>query len=363
MKIVFVTTSFLIGGLERSSANISNYLCNLNDVELTVITQYKFKHFYSLDPRIKCIEPEFKKEGISKLYYYLKMVFFFRKHFKKEKPHVILSFGEYCNFQTLLAGMFLNIPIVISDRASPELKISFPTNILRKLTYPLAAGFIAQTERMKISLIEKFGIKAPIQVIPNAIRKIDFFPELLRQNRIVAAGRLHPIKQYDKLIKAFENANTDNWELLILGDGGERNYLLELINKSSKKSKIILEEKTVNLDLKFAESKVFALTSESEGYPNSLCEAMAAGLVVVSFDIIAGPKELIEDGINGFLIEANNMKMLSLKISNIIKHFDEITQIGENAKLVADKLNIESIGNQYFNFLKENCIIKKSNVR
>ena len=351
MKIVFVTTSFLVGGLERSSANISNYLCNVSGVQLTVVTQYKFKHFYQLDNKIKIVEPEFKKDGVAKLFYYLKVVFFFRKQFIIEKPDVILSFGEHCNFQTLLAGFFLNIPIIISDRASPELEIAFPTNLFRKLTYPFASGFIAQTDRMKQSLIQKFGINAPISVIPNAIRQVNLHPEIKRKNQIIAVGRIHPIKQFDLLIEAFETANTKDWELLIIGEGVDSQKIQQRISESTKADHIHLEAKTLNLDEKFAESKVFALTSVSEGFPNSLCEAMAAGLICVSFDIVAGPREIINHGVNGILLPPKSIQALTESFNDIIANENKYAAMSQNALNISEQLTLDKIGNQYLQFL------------
>lgn len=353
MKVVFVTTSFLVGGLERSSANLANFLCKQPGLELVVITQYKFKHFYQLDERIRVIEPDFKKEGVSKLLYYLKIVFFFRKHIKNLRPDVVLSFGEYCNFQVLLAGLNLNVPIVISDRASPILKIAFPTNLFRKITYPWADGFIAQTERMKQSLILKFGIKSPIEVIQNAVRKVELYPELNRRNQIIAVGRIHPIKQFDKLIEAFETAKTEDWELLIIGDGVDRNKILNQIENSSKRDFIKFVSKTLEIDKHFAESKVFVLTSQSEGFPNSLCEAMAAGLICLSFDIVAGPREIIQDGVNGLLVPEGDFSYLSNRISAIIDNETNYLHLGKNALKLSNNLSVDKIGIRYFEFLKK----------
>lgn len=359
MKILIVTTSFLVGGVERSSSTMANFFAEIEGVKVVVLTQYKFPHFYKLNEKIKCIEPDFKKVGIPKLLYYLKIVFHFRKYFKQESPDVILSYGEYCNFQVLLAKIGLKIPTVISDRASPDLKISFPTNFFRKITYPFADGFIAQTDRMRQSIESKFKVNFPIIVIPNALRKVELFPDIIRQNRILAIGRIHPIKQFNKLIKAFEVADTSDWELIIVGDGVDFETISSQIQLSPKKDKIKLEPKTENVDLLMAESKIFALTSKSEGFPNSLCEAMAAGLICVSFDIVAGPRELIVDGENGFLIEPYEIIKFAKKLTEIIHNENQFNHIRIKGNLSVQSLELETIGIRYYNFLSE---ISKSTV-
>lgn len=353
MNIIIVTTSFLVGGVERSSSTMANYFAQIEGVKVVVLTQYKFPHFYKLSEKIKCIEPEFNKIGVPKLLYYLKIVFHFRKHIKKENPDVILSYGEYCNFQVLLAKIGLKIPTVISDRASPELKIAFPTNFFRYITYPFAHGFIAQTDRMRESIESKFKIKFPIIVIPNALRKVELFPDVKRNNQILAIGRIHPIKQFDKLIEAFEIAETADWELLIVGDGVDFELISKQIQLSPKRDKIKLEPKIENVDLLMAESKIFALTSISEGFPNSLCEAMAAGLICISFDIVAGPRELIVEEKNGFLIEPYKIDSFARKLTEIIGDEHKFHKIGYNASVSVQSLELESIGNRYYKFLTE----------
>ncbi len=353
MKILVVTTSFLVGGVERSSSTMANYFSELEGVDVVVLTQYKFRHFYKLNENIKCIEPNFNKIGVPKLLYYLKIVLHFRKHIKKENPDVILSYGEYCNFQVLIAKAGLNIPTVISDRASPELKIAFPTNLFRKLTYRYADGFIAQTERMKQSILDKFNVNYAIKVIPNAIRNVELFSKVERKNQILAIGRIHPIKQFDKLIDAFELAETADWELLIVGDGVDFEKISNRVKNSPKSSYIKLESKSEEVDLLMAESKIFALTSYSEGFPNSLCEAMAAGLVCVSFDIVAGPKELIEDGKNGFLIEPFKVEDFAQKLTEIIASSNHFMEVGLSAQKSVENLGLDHIGKEYFKFLVE----------
>ncbi len=116
-------------------------------------------------------------------------------------------------------------------------------------------------------------------------------------------GRFISSKQQSLLINIFDTIDDNNWKLIFLGDGPK---LQELKSKAkTKKSfgRIIFEGNVSNVDEYYAKSKIFAFTSNSEGFPNALAEAMSAGCACISFDCIAGPSDLIKDEINGYLID------------------------------------------------------------
>ena len=106
-----------------------------------------------------------------------------------------------------------------------------------------------------------------------------------------------------------------------------------------------------DIDEWLARSSIFVLSSISEGFPNSLMEAMAAGLPCISFDCNAGPKDIIINEVNGLLVEKGNIDELVDKLNTLIKDTELAKKIATNALLVRDKYHIDSIGNNYLDFL------------
>jgi len=346
-----------MGGLEKAISTIANHLVQNNDVEVVAFTLYRFKHFYKLNENIKLIEPNFNKTGSNKFLYYFKIYFHFRKYFKKEKLDVILTFHEYCNFQVVFAALGTNIPVVISDRASPNLKITFPTNVLRNIFYPLANGVIAQTKIAAEKFNQNFGKKMEIKVIPNAI-DLSFFNQnnilFNREKCIVWVGRFHEVKGLEYLFAAFERiaAKTD-WNLVLIGDGPLFDFYIKRSKSMGLENRINFKGKTDNVFPHLLSSEIFALTSLSEGYPNALCEAMASGCACVSFDCVAGPSDIIDHNKNGFLVEYLSVEDLYDKLILLIENSDLRLNFQQEAIKIRQKLDLEIIGRQYLKFLQK----------
>jgi len=362
-NICFVLTSLQMGGLEKAMVNLASLFVN-EGVDVTIVTLYRFKHFYNLDTRIRLIEPRDYRFNFLKFEYYIRFLAFFKSTIiDRRKFDVILTFHEYCNFQILLSSLFQFIPVVVSDRGSPTLNITFPSNIFRKMLYPFSKGIIFQTNVAKDIYTLKNRIVPENRVIANPLNKEVFEKEVLsfekRENIICWFGRLHWEKGLDKLLKAYQlflNENTaqkTNWKLKIIGGGPDELKLRSLAEQLGIADLIIWKPAVLDIYNDISSSKIFVLTSYREGYPNALIEAMSMGLVPISFDCMAGPSEIINDGINGFLVDVGDEVMLSKKIDYLCSNQEKLEGFSQKAIEVRVKNNPYRIGNEYISFLDE----------
>lgn len=353
-----------MGGLEKAMLNLS-HLFLLENIDVTIVTLYRFKHFYKVDPRIRIIEPPDYRFDYSKPVYYIRFVAFFRSLIlDRFNFDVILSFHEYCNYQIVLSGLFQPIPIVVSDRGSPGLRLTFPSNLLRRLLYPFSAGIIYQTDTAKNYFKSKRGWTVKSVIIPNALDNAILNKEVIpiesRKNQICWFGRLHWEKGLNYLLQAFKLFISDasnkelnsQWNLKIIGSGPDEGKLIDLAEKLGINDKIFWMPAVKDVFEEIRDSKIFVLTSLREGYPNSLIEAMSMGIVPISFNCLAGPNEIINDGINGFLVKVGDSETVAERLDYLVNNDLVLKQISEEAMQVRNTNNPRSIARKYLDFLE-----------
>ena len=120
-------------------------------------------------------------------------------------------------------------------------------------------------------------------------------------------GRLHQDKGFDLLIQAFKqlaSAHPD-WDLVILGEGGERAALEAQLRQSGMQDRVWMPGRVGNVGDWYASADLYVLTSRFEGLSNTLLESMASGLAAVCFDCDTGPREVVRDGVDGVLVRPN----------------------------------------------------------
>ena len=183
--------------------------------------------------------------------------------------------------------------------------------------------FVVLTEKCKKEYIYKYHITSEkIHVIPNWINsKYDYKGEYnVNSRKIVSAGRLSEEKRFDLLIESFGivHEKHPDWILDIYGDGEEKNNLVNLIKSKNLENNVILKGKSDNMMSIYPNYSFYVLTSKSEGLPMVLLEAKQNKLPIVSFDINAGPSDVITDGINGLLVKNGDKLELAKSICRMI---------------------------------------------
>lgn len=347
-KICFICAGLGGGGMERSLTSLANYFVSKGH-EVSVISMFKTNVFFELDDRISIIWPAIERKKHHRLLYAILIVPYIRKSIRNIEPDVIISFGEWFNPYVILTTRFLNIPLYISDRMGPNLYLGWMLETARKLTYRYTTGIIAQTNIAAEILLMKTKAKN-IKVIPNAVNVINTDISI-KKNQIVTVGRLSREKGHTILLNAISQLDQKDWTLHIVGDGPKMQELKDEVKQLGIEASVIFYGYLKDFSKILGESEIFVLPSYYEGFPNALVEAMSVPLACVSSDCVAGPRDIIEHGVNGLLVESGNPRVLADAISKLINDDKLRQRIAINAMKIRINLDFDKIAMRYLNFI------------
>ena len=310
--------------------------------------------FYEIDNRAIFHIPKFEFTNKHRTWCTLKTMTYLRKEIKRIKPDTVLSFGNYWNNFVLLATRGLKYPVYVSDRSSPAKNMGAFQNKLRDILYPKATGVIAQTSKAK-EYYNKLFRQKKYAIIGNPIRNIDIPDGNQREKIVVSVGRLIKTKHYDRMIKLFSELNRPDWKLIIVGgDAQNQNNMAKLqaqLADMGNPANIELAGTQKDVESYLLRSKIFAFTSSSEGFPNVIGEAMSAGLPVVSYDCIAGPSDMIENGVNGYLIPQFDDEEFKQQLSVLMNDDTLREQMGRAAKESIKAFEVNKIVERFYLFI------------
>jgi GalNAc-alpha-(1->4)-GalNAc-alpha-(1->3)-diNAcBac-PP-undecaprenol alpha-1,4-N-acetyl-D-galactosaminyltransferase len=359
MKIALVIHSLGIGGMERVMAHLIQEFSTYENVVIHVILIGNKREIkYDLPTTAIIHKPEWEFNNTKRFRHTLKTIVYIRKTLKQINPNSILSFGEMWNNLVLIASLGLHLTIYVSDRSIPGKNLGKLQNLLRNKLYPLAKGFIAQTEKSE-KIAKKYKWNNNIQVIGNPIPAFTFSTNNTRKQNVLMVSRLIKTKKVDRLIDIFASVNhTKSWKLVVVGGNAKKMNLLEEYRQDVQDKKleneVYLMGEQNNVHTFYAESEIFAFTSVSEGFPNALAEAMSAGCACIAYDCLAGPSDIIDNGVNGFLIPENDEKLFAEKLSILMQD----TNLREQFRLAAkEKMKIfdgKIIAHKFYQFITQN---------
>lgn len=286
----------------------------------------------------------------------------------RSAPDVVISFMTSMNVTVLLAAAGLGIPVVVSERVDPgQHSIERRWKALRWLIYRMATQVVGQSERA-LRYFPK-AIRKRSRVIPNPVAEgraetdLPAPKERHDKKRVIAMGRLEKQKGFDLLIAAFSNLAPRHlsWDLVIWGDGGEREALEREVRNRGLCGRVCLPGTTRHPARELRGSDLFVLSSRYEGFPNVLCEAMAAGLPVISFDCPSGPREIIRDGVDGLLVPTADPGRLAIAMERLMDSKEERMRLAARAPDVAERFSVEKVMKHWERLLDE--IVKKRGSR
>jgi glycosyltransferase involved in cell wall biosynthesis len=344
--ICIVSPSLKIGGIQRALVGLANYYVE-QGLTVTFITCFSVTPLYKLDPRVQYIDHGNRRDRsespFGKASFYLFLLKHVRKNVKRLKPDAVLTFGDIMGPFVLGALYGMRVPVFIGDRTSADYDFKFPLPQLKKWLYPRSTGYFAQTTKAAEYRKNEFGNKLKIKVVPNGIRNVKTYPDVPRENMIAYVGRFAWEKAPERLIEAFAAMNRPGWTLEMAGDGPLLKKMKKYAETLGISDKTVFHGQVENVDALLAKASVFVIPSILEGFPNALCEAMAAGLPCVCFESIPY-EDIFTNGFDGFALPAGDIPALTAKLQELADNPELRETVGENARKVMERLNIDRAG-------------------
>jgi glycosyltransferase involved in cell wall biosynthesis len=305
--------------------------------------------FYTLDPAVREVRLALRRQSsnpLAGIVANVRRIVRLRRAIRRSRPDLVISFIDRTNVLTLAATIGSRVPVIVAEHTDPRHgSTGRAWSALRSLLYRRAAAVLVLTR----GAAEAFpsAIRRRIVVMPNpAGRDLEGrSPAPLVQPTIVAIGRLSPEKGYDRLLEAFARIAParPEWRVVIWGEGDEREPLEALRAQLGLADRVALPGLTRRPLDELSAASILALPSRREGFPMVAVEALACGVPVVAFDCLSGPRELIQDGLNGRLVPADDVAGLGAALAGLIDDPAERRRLGANGPAIVARFSLERV--------------------
>lgn len=338
-RIMFISRTLTDGGAERFIATFASYLAERREVYLLLYERKEGE--YPLSNKVKVLKMPQESGKIDR-------ITSMRKIIKQFKPDIIVPFIDTVVLCAFLAQIGLNNSFVYTVRNSPwEERENRITKIFKKLMISHANYIMLQNEEQREYFKSKYRDKEVIVPNPVSLKFIDS-PKSHYTNQIkhiVFVGRLEAQKNIPLLLEAFSDVRKEfpQIDLKLYGAGSQREQIEEKVFKLGIDDSCCICGRSNNIEKELQQADLFVLTSNYEGMPNSLIEAMTVGVPCISSDCRTGPKSLINSGKSGLLFKTGDKESLKKELIWALKHPLEMADLGRSGR----------------NFILENFVIDK----
>ena len=361
MKVCFVIESmFNSGGMENVLSCCASALSSDIDVSILTLYQNKQKYFFPLSENIRCYDLSLNdirdKRVLQK-----KIKSFFLVH----QFDIVVSLGgiDMYYLHSIKDGSKKVVWFHFAHNVAYTAWLGDSSSFIKKIK-----GYLLQAKRIynarkydtivAISSADKKAWKKYTRNVVLIHNPLTISHPVVSQRKtktVVSVGRLDFAKGFDLLINAWKlvSKQHSDWILNIYGDGELREPLQEQINKLNLSDTIILQGRKSNIGEIYSQHSFYVMSSRSEALGLVLIEAAACGLPLIAYDCPFGPKDIIKDGKNGFLVKkVGDIEGMAEAINKLIENQELRDKMGEKALLMVDRFSLSKITIQWHNLFK-----------
>ncbi len=362
MKLLIFISSLSSGGAERVTANLANHWA-AQGWEVTIATLGpQSADFYELHPSVKRIALELDGDSNNvfvALVRNLHRIFVLRKLLRQMQPDIALALMTGANVLLALAACGMKQAHTVgSERIyPPQHPLGAIWEWLRSKSYGRLDAMVAQTSLGAEWIVANTSARRVV-VIPNPVNwpltncppQLDISTAHHAGRRLLlAVGRLSSQKQFSLLVDCFKSLSVRHaeWDLVILGDGPLRPVLEAKVREAGLSKRVFLPGMSGNVGDWYSSADLYVMSSRFEGFPNTLVEAMAYGLPVVSFDCDTGPRDIVRHHVDGSLVAAQDAEGLTAELDRLMSDSDLRKRYAKRAVEVRERFAIRRVADKW----------------
>ena len=352
--LLFYINSISHGGAERAILETAHSFA-LGGYRAILVTSFVSEDEYPVPDNVERLSIEREEIKQSSVKKNIRRIRALRKLIKQYKPGAVIAFMTEPGARAVAACAGLPAKCVISVRSDPNrLSKSKMLRFTGRHILTKADGCVFQTQDARDWFPEKFRKRS--EVIMNPVDR-RFFETKRREPRdIVTVGRLDPLKNHKMLIEAFAAVSEKHKEtrLRIYGKGKLEGEIAALIKDKHLEDRVILEGLSDDIPNVLSGAEIFVLSSDSEGMPNALAEALAVGVPCISTDCpCGGPKTLIKNGENGLLVPVGDTKAMAEAMDKLLSDKRLAGELGKTAAERAKEFHTDAVFAHWKKYIEE----------
>lgn len=339
------------GGTERMTAWLANALCQGHEVHILNLRMAKEKSFFSLNETVICkvVPPCPGKLGV------LKQIRWIGNYIKEYGIDRVINVDMGMGFYGILAAKGTVAKVITWEHGNFYNNWGsrlFP--YMRRYAAKKSDAVVVLTEKDRHNYLDHIKGCAPVYTIPNPAQSHEHTYDK-NSKTILSVGHLLRNKGYHRVVEMAANIlpSRPDWKWVICGEGPERANLEKAIAQASLERQLLLPGLQKDMDAWYRGSAMLVMTSDMEGLPMTLLEGKGWGLPLVAFDIMTGPSDIIDDGVNGCLIAPFDTDRMADSIAELMDNNELRFAMSNNSGINMETFSKKTVLDAWTNVLKE----------